>query len=93
MSSLNYSWRKIRNFRNSSLRRQEIFEIRFYVVVVLEKRKKFSKFDFTSSRNFRNSILHRQEIFEIRFYLIIELGKKEEILEIRFYIVKKFSIE
>ena len=71
-----------RNFWNSLLSRlvfhsagekEEIFEIRFYVI------KKFSKFrkfylvimlEKRKGRNFRSSILRRQEI---RIYLIIEL--------------------
>ena len=87
-SGFSFCWRKGRNFRNSILCHQKIFEIpkvlsRHYAGK--KERKKFSKFDFTSSRNsnlshhwviagnFQNSILCRQEIFEIQIYLIIEL--------------------
>ena len=73
MSSLNYNWRKIRNFRNSSLRRQEIFEIRFYLSSLNCSSRK--------EKNFRNSVLSRrctgekEEIFEIWFYVVKNFSK------------------
>ena len=105
-SNLSHHWVIAGNFQNSILYRQEIFEISFHLIIVLEERKKFSKFkfilslswkfskfDFTSSRNFRNSVSSRHctgKKEEI-FEIQIYLIIELQIFEIRFYVIKKFQ--
>ena len=75
-SGFSFCWRKGRNFRNSILCRHwggGKEGIRVYVIIELEKRKEFSKFEFMSSLSWRKRK-------EFKFMSSLEKRKKFEFI-------------